>query len=232
MRRPVHIDEIRDYIVLAQQALARERDGLLGLIPPVRLTNREEYAFSYVRAERLGVEAIHHRAEGLMWLPLQIDPAPEMLGKKRRPMNRWILSYAVQEPDGSDFGNDFMHLLTRAALHCGWGSTVFLHAASRVAWLFHDLTCLLNAAYFLAWMEENGVEKVIMKQPDDAYHTVVDLARIVEMPETYIYARHNPEEHRSRKAARHAAHRAKKRPHLRVVPPSPDPSGPHAGRPN
>ena len=154
MRRTVHIDELHDHIALAQQQLLQEKADIIDFIPQSEIGNHEEYAFAYLRAERFGVQVIDERLKEFSWMPLRINPVPEMLGKKRRPLNRWIHSYASLEPDAVDFGNDFMHALTRASLHDGWNTPAFLHLTSRITKLFQDLLCLLNAAYFLAILAE------------------------------------------------------------------------------
>lgn len=224
MRRTVHINELHDHINLAQQKLVREKADILDLIPPSRVKNREEYAFTYIRAERLGVTCIIPKLAEIEWLPLRVDPVPEMLGKKRHPLNRWIMSYAVNEPDAVDFGNDFMHVLTRAAVHHGWNSPLFIEAASRIARLFQDLTCLLNAAYFLAILADNDIEKVSIDVSESNLKLVTEMARIIDLPEIYVVSR-KAKKTETEKPARARAH--KKHPHLRVVKRDHDRPDPH-----
>ncbi len=225
MRRTVHIDELRDHLNLVQQNLLHEKTDLFDMIPPGRVENREEYAFTYIRAERYGTKAIHHRLDSLDWLPLRVDPSPDMLGRKRTPLNRWINSYAAFEPDAVDFGNDFMHILTRAALRFGWESQEFLHTASRIARIFHDLSCLLNAAYFLTWMSENQIETVSLRLTDDILETVTEMARVVERPGLYVLSRGLPGLHGERARPSHHGHQ---RPRLHVIHTELDPH--HPGR--
>jgi hypothetical protein len=203
MRRSVHIDELREHLIDVQAALLRERDAILALLPPQRVAHREEYAFMYVRAEHFGQKAIELRLAGLAWLPLGVDISPEMMGKNRSPLNRWILSYATQEPTSADFGNELMHVLTRCALHKGWGSPVFLRLAARVASLFHDLACVLNAAYFLTWFSSNNVARVALDLSGDVLHTATEMSHAIQSPETFVLAR--------------GESRRRRRPHLHVV---------------
>lgn len=214
MRRLVHLSELCEHINHAQKDLQRERNDILCLLPHERLTSREKYAFAYVRAERFGLQAIGQRLEGLCWLPLHIDPAPEMMGKKYAPMNRWINSYAAFEPTAADFGNDLMHALTRAARRGGWNTPPFLHTASRIARLFHDLACLLNTAYFLRELAENSIERVALNLSEDVFRTVKDLACVMQSPEDFTVP-HKAQEKPS--APNAAPHRSGPGPSLRLV---------------
>jgi len=189
MRRSVHIDELREHISGVQMTLLQEKTDILELYPPARDPNREEYAFAYVRAEHYGYKAIELRLAGLSWLPLQVDPSPELMGRQRSPLNRWILSYATHEPTSADFGNDFMHILARCALRHGWGAPYVLRLTSRITSLFHDLACLLNAAYFLNWFSMNDVERVALDLSGDILHTVTEMGHVIQSPETFILAR-------------------------------------------
>jgi hypothetical protein len=191
MRRLVHLNELCEHINRAQNELLQEKEAILQAIPAAFLPSREKYAFAYVRAERFGLKAIGQRLVDLDWLPLQIDPAPEMMGKNYAPMNRWIHSYAAVEPCAADFGNDLMHGLTRSALRNGWNAPPFLHTASRIARLYHGLACLLNTAYFLKELAENSVECVALRLSDDVFRTLTDLARVMQSPDSLV-VRHAP----------------------------------------
>jgi hypothetical protein len=225
MRRLVHLSELADHISHAQKELLQEKESILHLIPPVPLSNREKYAFAYVRAERFGLKAVGQRLEGLSWLPLRVDPSPEMLGKKYAPMNRWIHSYAATEPCAVDFGNDLMHALTRSALRSGWNTPPFLHTASRIARLFHDLACLLNTAYFLRELAESSIERVGLNLSDDVLRTVTDLARVMQSPEVFFVPYATPESSHEPGAA---SRESRPRPSLRLVWPGKDPDSPPA----
>ncbi len=223
MRRTVHIDELREHIVHAQRRLIQDKEALFDSAPAERVKNREEYAFCYVRAERFGTRAILQALAHFNWMPLQVDPTSEMLGKNRAPLNRWIHSYAIHEPDAVDFGNDFMHVLARVGMRSGWDSQEFFHAALSIAKIFRDLSCLLNAAFFLTWFENNKIETVAMSLSGDLVKTVADMARIIENPGLYVVP-HKSLDHRTK--SRHKASSQKhkvKRPHLRVISKTADP---------
>ena len=175
------MDELRDHLIQAEVRLAGEKNEILEAHPLSGPCNREEYAFAYVRAERLGVKAIAQRLATMNWLPLQLDVHPEMMGKNREPIKHWIKA-SKDEVSSEDFGNDFMHALTRVALANGWNSNPFQHLSSRITNLFGELSCLINAAYYCNWLVENNVEKIELTSPDDLHQTVTELGALLQSP--------------------------------------------------
>src|ERR1700734_1373929 len=120
MSRSINLDQLREHLSHAKDQLSREKTEILNLNPLPDKFNREEYAFAYVRAERLGMRAINRRLAEIDWLPMHLDPKSEMLAEGRNSMKRWLTSAFTRKPDSEDFGNDFMHALTRCGLKIGW----------------------------------------------------------------------------------------------------------------
>lgn len=181
MKRFVHMDELRDHLIQAEKRLAEEKDDILQAAPLTGPCNREEYAFAYVRTERLGLKALSQKLATLDWLPLQLDVHPEMMGTNREPMKRWIKS-SGNCASSADFGNDFMHALTRASIIDGWNTPRCQNLMSRITNLFCDLSCLISAAYYTNWLAEKNVEKVQLTAPDDLQQTTCELAALMQSP--------------------------------------------------
>ena len=80
MSKSINLDQLRQHLSHAKDQLSREKIEILGLHPLKDGFNREEYAFAYVRAERLGMRAINRRLAEIDWLPMQLDTrAPRSL---------------------------------------------------------------------------------------------------------------------------------------------------------
>jgi hypothetical protein len=191
------MDELHDHLVDTERRLAEEKGAILRASPLAGPCQREAYAFAYVRAERAGVKALTQSLAALNGLPLQLDVHPEMMGKNREPIKRWIKT-GKDKADAGDFGNDFMHALTRVAVQDGWTSPAFHHLSSRIVQLFCELACLINAAYFCSWLSENQVESVELTAPGDLHQTVMELAALMRSPDfiKHMRARKKAEEKR------------------------------------
>src|SRR5690348_13914838 len=144
MSKSVNLEELREHLSYAKDRLSREKSDILALYPLKDGFNREEYAFAYVRAERLGMRAINRRLSEIDWLPMQLDTKAEIAGESRSSMKRWLTAALAGKPDSDEFGNDFMHALTRCGLALGWDHAEFIKLASRIANLFRDLSCLIG----------------------------------------------------------------------------------------
>ncbi len=215
MKRFVSTDELHDHLVDAEKRLAEEKNAILKACPLAGPCPREAYAFAYVRAERLGVKALTQRLSGLNDLPLQLDVHPEMMGANREPIKRWIKT-GKDEACADDFGNDFMHALTRAAVTDGWNAPAFHNLLGRITGLFGDLACLINAAYFSSWLSENRVESVELTAPGDLQRTVMELAALMRSPDFIKRARARRRAEEKENAPPKSNGRF---PNLRVVPP-------------
>lgn len=226
--RPVALDEVRAHLLTSQERLSREKDDILALYPLTSAFNRETYAFAYVRAERLGMQAIRARLAGLGWLPTQIDPDGEVMGGHREAMKRWLKSSGDDPPEANLFGNDFMHALTRCAMRFGWNTPEFYRLAGRIANLFRELSCLIGVAWYCNWFGENHVEHVELSQPDNVVQTAAELAALLQSPEIVklLRAAEQDDEKKphARKSSHHATRKASSRAHnhrrptLRLVP--------------
>ncbi len=241
MMRPVHIDELRAHLTLAQERLTLEKAEILKLHPLNLPYNREAYAFAYVRAERMGMEAINLRLAALAWLPMQLDTRSEMMESNRASMKRWLKSAAQSKPEAAFFGNDFMHSLTRCALRFGWNTPEVTKLTSRISNLFRDLSCLIGVAYYCNWLTEHKVESVHLSEPDNIGQTAVEFAALVQSPD-FLQQLRAPEQNNGHKKSskkgeekiakkeevvsrKSGLRTSKKRPTLRVIeggaPPSP-----------
>ncbi len=171
-----HFEETRD-------KLSRDREAILSISPLPADFNRDEYSFTYLRAERVGMEVITHALDEISWLPMQLDPKSEILSENRTAMKRWLGSpLSGNQPDGTIFGNDFIHALTRMALTQGWDSGNFQALALRIGDLFHDLSCLIGLIYYGVWMSENGIEGLPVSNPEDLERTAQEIATLTRSP--------------------------------------------------
>jgi hypothetical protein len=182
MRKIVSIDELRAHMNCAQEILAHEKESIHRAYTLTEPCLRPEYALAYVRAESHGMQAINKRLAELSWLPLQLDPGAEVMGPQRASLKRWMKTAPGRQPDAMAFGNDFIHALTRAALCCGWTSGNYLQLAARVADLFHDVACLVAAAYYCNELVKAKVESVALRAPEKLRPTVEDLAMLADLP--------------------------------------------------
>jgi len=224
MGRNINLDELRAHLGYAKDKLSREKIEILGLNPLTDDFNREEYAFAYVRAERLGMRAINRRLSEIDWLPMQLDAKSEIVPENRSSMKRWLTAALASKPDADEFGNDFMHALARCGLAFGWDHAEFIKLASRIANLFRDLSCLIGIVYYCTWLAENRVEDIKLSNPEDLGKTAEEIATLMQSPEIFRYMR-APEQNDEKtgkaksRAGGAAGERgaAKKRPVLHVI---------------
>jgi hypothetical protein len=177
------LEDLQQHFENARDRLAHDRQSILSLAPLPDNFNRDEYGFSYMRAERIGMEAITERLEKISWLPMQLDPQSEIILENRNAMKKWLASAQNAQPDGEAFGNDFIHALTRTALLDGWDSKKFKNLATQVGSLFHDLSCLIGLIYYGVWMSENGIAGVPISDPDNLERTAQEIAALTQSPE-------------------------------------------------
>ncbi len=220
MGKSINLDELREHLGHAKEKLAREKVALLHSHPLKDNFNREEYAFAYVRAERMGMRAINRRLSEIEWLPMQLDARSEVISENRSSMKRWLNSVFAGQPDADEFGNDFMHALARCGLTHGWDHPEFIKLASRVANLFRDLSCLIGIVYYCTWLAENRVEDIRLSSPEDLVKTAEEISTLVQSPEIYRYLR-APEQDVAKKPRAQGRKKIekpeKKRPALRVI---------------
>src|ERR1700733_11373008 len=138
MSRSINLDQLRAHLSHAKENLSREKSEILALHSLKDGFNREEYAFAYVRAERVGMRAINRRLSEIDWLPMQLDTRSELETASRSSMKRWLTASFTSKPDSDQFGNDFMHALTRCGLTLGWDDPEFLKLTARISNLFRD----------------------------------------------------------------------------------------------
>ncbi|MBV8060556.1 MAG: hypothetical protein JO126_02315 [Alphaproteobacteria bacterium] len=217
--RYVTIPRLKALLANAKDRLSSEKRQLLELYPVNGALNREGYGFAYLRAERVGLAIINDRLEDVAWLPMHLDPAAEMMDDHRAALKKWIASEKSGAPSMDDFGNDFIHVLTRSALHAGWEAAEWRRLATRVANLFHDLSCLIGMIYYTTWFEENDVEAISLTDPGNLGLSAMEMTALAQSEELndQILARRKLFE----KAAKHpmigAKSKARNTPHLTVI---------------
>lgn len=143
--------------------------------------NPELYAFAYLRAERLGLRAIHRRLDEVNWLPTHVDITSEHDDQAREKMSRWVKSEDSVEPTSDSFGNDFIHTLTRCALRQGWDQPEFTKLANRIGFLFRDLAYLVATIYCCNVLKEWHVEEVTLSDPKDLARTAKELTHLMRL---------------------------------------------------
>jgi hypothetical protein len=222
MIQTIHIDELRSHLDYAKDKLSLEKQDILKLSPLAEGFNREEYAFAYVRAERMGMRVINRRLTEISWLPMQLDPRSEIMSEDRNSMKRWLTSAIMHAPDSGKFGNDFMHALTRCGIEKGWDHPDFIKLAARVANLFRDLSCLIGLIYYCSWLNENNVDELTLSNPGDLSRTAEEVAALIQSPEIYRYLRaqeQDVEKQSARKAKKSVLPKPAKKepPVLRVI---------------
>jgi hypothetical protein len=185
MTRNIAINDLRTHLENAKQRLSHEKAEILKLNALPDGFNRDEYAFAYLRAERMGLRAINRRLSGIAWLPMQLDPKAELMADNRTSMKRWLTSAIHSKPDSEDFGNDFMHALARTGLAHGWDGAPTITLMARIANIFRDLSCLVGIIYYCTWLMENRIEDVPVSNPDDLNHTAEEIAAMMQSPELY-----------------------------------------------
>jgi len=224
MSKSINLEQLREHLSYAKDKLSREKIQILDLFPLKDGFNREEYAFAYVRAERLGMRAINRRLSEIDWLPMQLDTRSEIASESRSSMKRWLTAAFIGKPDSDQFGNDFMHSLARCGLALGWDHAEFIKLASRIANLFRDLSCLIGIVYYCTWLAENHIDDLKLSNPDDLGKTAEEIATLMQSPEIYKYLRapeqnddHAETRGKSRGKSGGEKMEAKKKPALHVI---------------
>ncbi|MGB9152040.1 MAG: hypothetical protein WCD70_03020 [Alphaproteobacteria bacterium] len=183
MSRLLTLGDLQKHFEQARDKLSHDRQEILAISPLPEDFSRDEYSFSYMRAERIGMDVINHSLKEVAWLPMQLDPQSEILLENRGAVKKWLASAITGQPNGDVFGNDFIHALTRTALTEGWNSTDFRALAMRIGELFHDLSCLIGLIYYSVWMSENGIEGLPISNPDDLERTAQEISLLTRSPE-------------------------------------------------
>jgi hypothetical protein len=181
--RNISLEELGEILTVAKERLSDEKKDILKRDHLKHGVAREEYAFAYLRAERIGMLAIHARLAEIAWLPMQLDPQSELVAENRGALKRWLAASDHAYPGVDDFGNDFIHALTRAGLRFGWDDPVIGKLTKRIAALFHDLSCLIGVIYFTDWLAERQIEGIALSDPEDLYRSVIEITAIVQSPE-------------------------------------------------
>jgi hypothetical protein len=91
--------------------------------------------------------------------------------------------------DAEEFGNDFIHALTRCSLRFGWEDSEVNQLAARIAVLFRDLSCLIGLVYYCTWLNDNDIAAVEVSNPSDLCGTVEEIAALIESPELMRHIR-------------------------------------------
>ena len=183
MARLLTLGDLHKHFEQARDKLSHDRVELLALAPLPDDYSRDAYGFSYMRAERIGMEAIAQSLREVAWLPMQLDPRSEIMLDNRNVIKQWLGSGQQGQPNSTDFGNDLIHALTRTAMVEGWNSNELRVLALRIGELFHDLSCLIGLIYYGVWMSENGIEGLPISNPDDLERTAQEISQLTRAPE-------------------------------------------------
>lgn len=175
MTKLVQLATYADLLNQAQEQLSRDKAHIFKLYP-LHQFNRESYAFAYLRAERIGMTAINRRLAELRWLPVHLDTSEETLAFNRESLKRWLKSTTASPPGSGEFGNDFIHAMTRCALKTGWASKDFHQLIRRTSQLFSELSCLVGIVYYCQILLEQGVEVVGLNDPNNLPMTALEFA--------------------------------------------------------
>lgn len=216
--RSISLEELGEHLTVAKEQLSHEKKEILKRDHLKSGFNHEEYAFAYLRAERVGMQAINSRLAEIAWLPMQLDPQSELVSDNRSAMKKWVIGLGHKEPTAEEFGNDFIHALARSAVCHGWDNPSTKKMMVRVANLFRDLSCLIGMIYFTTWLAERDVEGIALSDPEDLYRSVVEIAAIVQSPELHRALTLRAEEIKKAKAKK-ALEKDKKKspPFLRLI---------------
>lgn len=184
MEHEYHLAELRVRLMAVKDRLSRERLSIFAQFPPTQprfdKAGREAYGFAYIRAERLGVRAIHRRMESLTWLPAQIDTSTEITADIRDKLAQWIKTGEAVAPDMKAFGNDFVHALARCLLTADADSPGFQRLAERIALLFRDLAYLVSSIHCCNIFKELEIDYVRLSAPHDLGKIALDLTATLE----------------------------------------------------
>ncbi|MDR3425215.1 MAG: hypothetical protein P4M13_09145 [Alphaproteobacteria bacterium] len=186
MARFFTLDDLQKQFEHARDRLTRDQQDIVAAFSLPEDFNRDQYGFLYMRAERVGLDVIGHRIKQVSWLPVQLDPQPEIRLNGKTALANWLRSEITEQPRAAMFGNDFIHALTRAALMHGWNSPEFRDIALRVGEIFHDLSCLIALVYYGVWMAENGVGAVSITESENLELIARELEIITRSPEVAL----------------------------------------------
>ncbi|MEJ0061909.1 MAG: hypothetical protein WDO70_01545 [Alphaproteobacteria bacterium] len=180
MNGEFHITDLRARLMAAKDRLAVERLSIFALYPLEDEYNREEYAFAYIRAERLGIKTIQRRMAEISWLPAKLDTSTDLTADTRDRLAHWVKHGENIKPDAAVFGNEFLHCLARCMLHHGPDSAEFKGLADRIALLFRDLSYLIASIHCCSMFKELGLEHVRLTAPNDLGKIAFDLTITLE----------------------------------------------------
>ncbi|MBI1273010.1 MAG: hypothetical protein GC131_02860 [Alphaproteobacteria bacterium] len=235
MATELHIDEVRGLLMAAKERIAGEREAILAAHSLSADCSRDEYAFAYMQAERMGMRAIRHQLDELAWLPTRLDPDGEVGGAGdgntavREQMRAWITRGRNNEdgqhgiaPDAMIFGNDFIHALTRCGLATGPAKTRMRAMATRIGTLFHDLSLLVSSLHCCNTLREFNIDYIELSDPQDQVSIAQELAMVAD------YLVSEAEALVEQQKAETRAAQKKSVPHLRLVKSDVDFSGDYA----
>ena len=214
----INLEHLGEQLTIAKERLSVEKLEILKRDPLPTGFNREEYIFAYLRAERTGMSAINARLAEISWLPMQLDPQSELIADNKNPIKRWLNHIGGGDPTADDFGNDFIHALTRCNIAHGVDHPRSKKLLLRTAGLFRDLSCLIGMIYYTSWLAEHDIEGISLSDPEDLHRSVVEIAALVQSPEMQRALRQRAEQMKklhAKKASEKLA--AKAKPLLRLI---------------
>lgn len=219
--RTLSLQDLREHLSRARERISLEKKQILDLYPLPKGFSREEYVFSYIRAERIGMRIINRKLADIAWLPMQLDPADEVLTDNHHSLKRWLTSSIVSTPDAEEFGNDFIHALARGGMEIGWKNPEINRLATRIGDLFRDLSCLVGLIYYCTWLDENNIiQQITLTDPSNLSRSVEELATLIQSPKLYALLRAKERELEKKqleKPKTKGSRKQKARPILRVI---------------
>ena len=224
MTQSLSLSEFRQHLDRARERLGKEKTFLQAACPLTAPFHHEAYVFAYRKAERLGLRAINQKLAELTWLPLHLDPQTEVGTHHKKALTQWMRSESGVPPSAADFGNDFIHALTRCALQEGFDGRVFLSLATRIATLFRDLSCFVGLIYYGTWLSEHQVRLIALTDPDNLTDSAAELTVLVQSSDVLYPVRAEEQQNTSIRVPPLIVTSLKKQPRFRVVESVKDPS--------
>jgi hypothetical protein len=176
MAKEMTLNTLRKHLTLAKESLSYLKDDIFRSEAISAIENKEEYIFSYKRAERLGLRAINRRIDDLEWMPIKFNPVIERADECREQIKKWLSEESAAQPSAENFGNDFIHALARHGIHYGWDDEKFIAAASKIANIFRDIACMLGVIHYCSWLDARDIDIVTLSQPDNLQATAREMA--------------------------------------------------------
>lgn len=212
MRKPTNLVTLKNKLAKTRDRIAAERQKIIKADPLPSDFNRSGYLFTYRRAEQLGLSAIRARMDEIHdWLPIQLEIGDEVAPETKHQMRDWLLDETAPQPSAEDFGNDFVHALTRQAVRHGIDSPEFEKLADRIGCLFRDITCVISVIHCCMTLIAMDIKLAVLGDTSDLPKLARNLAVLTEEKEAAA------EKAQQTRLRRKPALPSKKKPKLKLV---------------